>query len=230
MSAQFAHRPANSRPGDSYSAPSATGPSTTGPGAPALHIAGSPTDTGPTTMHLQQIDAARRAMKPVRRAVTWAAFDGWTLLIFGAITILFSMGFNIALFLGIVLIVVGWRDVQAGKSLLRLEPASIDRLIQGQIILGLSLAVYGGWNLYRAMNDPNPLGLDAATMAQVNVSDFGNLARAISVAIYGGVLGFAVMGPGAMIVFYRSRRAKLAAYLAIAPPWIIELQRKGVPV
>jgi hypothetical protein len=223
MSAQFAPRPGSAREGDSYPTPSAST-------APVTRIAGSPIDTGPTTEHLRQIDGARIAMKPLRRAAAWAAFDGWTLIFFGAITILFSLGFNIALLLGIALVYVGWHDVQAGKSLLRLESASIDRLIQGQIILGVSLAIYGAWNLYRAMNDANPLGVDASVLAQANLSGFGDMARALTAAIYVGVLAFAIAGPSVMIMFYRSRRAKLAQYLASVPPWIIELQRKGVPV
>jgi hypothetical protein len=223
MSAQFAPRPDSAREGESY-------PTSSASTAPKTRIAGSPIDTGPTTEHLQQIDTARIAMKPLRRAAAWAAFDGWTLIFFGVITILFSLGFNIALLLGIALVYVGWHDVQAGKSLLRLESTSIDRLIQGQIILGVSLAIYGAWYLYRAMNDANPSGLDSSVLAQANLSGVADMARAVTAAIYVGVLAFAIAGPGVMILFYRSRRAKLAQYLANVPPWIIELQRKGVPV
>lgn len=223
MSAQFVPRPGEERPAMRIA----------GADVPTAKAVGSPAVAGPTTEHLKQMDAARRALVPVRRGATWAALDGWTLLIFGGITVLCSFGINLALALGIAMCWIGWRDIQGGKALMRLDETAVGRLIQSQIILGLCLAAYAGLMLYRTMTSQELLG-SGESAALMQAGPMGgqiiSMTRSIFVAVYVGLLGFAVLGPGASILFYYRRGERMREYVAKTPAWIVELQRKGVPV
>jgi hypothetical protein len=194
--------------------------------------AGSPAVVGPLPEHLAQIRAARLALTPIRRAATWAAFDGWTVLVFGVLSILCSFGFNMGMGLGIVMTVFGWRDVSAAKALRRLDRTALPHLVLSQIVLGVALTIYFGWCLYGAISGPSLLTTDPEITREMNgaMPGLDNMVRSMTAAGYAALLAFSIIVPAFQAYYYRGRQSKLDAYLASAPRWIVDLQRSGVGV
>ena len=54
-----------------------------------------------------------------------------------------------------------------------------------------------------------------------------DLTRMLSVAVYGGVIAFALFAQGGMALYYFTRGKHVRAYLAETPAWVVTVQRAG---
>jgi hypothetical protein len=182
-----------------------------------------------TEEHLRQLAAARVLSRKINRAVSVARFDGWTVGIFGALTLLLGITDLSSILLGSAFCVISFFELKAADKLRRLDPSSIKTLVTNQAVLGLSLIIYSLWSLFSSSSSGD-LAAAKAQDAQVTqlLQSYGGLVQSISAIVYGALILVAVGGCGGMILYYLSRKRRLDEYLQSTPQWIIAMQAAGV--
>jgi len=150
-----------------------------------------------------------------------AAINGWSLIAFGGLSLLISLGSLPGLLVGGAILALGWNELQGRDLLLKLDPAGPTRLVRNQIGLIVVGVLYTGGKAWMATQRPDPTLAELEALLELPPGDLSStLAVAYLVAGVGAVLAF-----GLTARYYRSRGARLAAYLESTPDWILELQR-----
>ncbi len=179
--------------------------------------------------HLRQMQDARQRAKTIRRCITVANFDGWSVGVFGALTLLFGVFTVTGWLLGGGMLAVAYVELSTVPSLKRLEPSAARRLGWNQLALAALLLSYAGWSLYGAWYGPNPFAstIAAAPEAAQMLAPYASLARLISVAVYIALAAIAIFAQGGTALYYFTREKHIRAYRERTPGWIVEMQRSG---
>jgi hypothetical protein len=175
---------------------------------------------------LLELARARQNMKRIRRAVFMSKLDGWTLAVFGSLTILFGLMSLAGWLVGGALVIVAIVELRAGDRLAKLDPTAPKTLAFNQLFLGGVLAAYAIWNLVSPPQLSKEFLQQAGDLKSAGI-DVQEMTRSISQMIYATLLGVAVLGMGLMALFYWRRKAQVETYLAQTPPWILTMQRAG---
>jgi hypothetical protein len=182
--------------------------------------------------NLLELQAAREYLRTIRRAVSLASFDGWTIGAFGILTLLLGLTEPSSLLLGTAMIVVAAVELRSAARLRRLDPQAARVLGFNQVALGALLIVYALWRiaaLHRQGGAAETLGASAADpqLAQM-LKPVENLTRLVGLAMYSALIAIGVFAQGGMAWFYFTRRKHMRAYLAHTPAWIVGLQKAGM--
>jgi len=193
----------------------------------------SPTPAPPAQLsaeQLQQIQVAKSAIKKIRRAVTVAGTDGWSLAIFAVLSLLFAYDSFTGILLALGLGTTAFFELRGAAQLRRLELPAIRTLAINQIALGGLICLYGLGCIYSEMTGPGVYqSLVAADPdATSSLGQFEGTAHQIALLFYVMVIVFGIAGPGAMALYYRSREKYLQAYLSQTPQWILAMQQAGL--
>jgi hypothetical protein len=197
---------------------------------------GAPNAVPPSAEHLQQITAAKQLHKPIRRAILAAKFNGWTIAIFGGLTLFGGVltGFSTAaLLLGFGMCAIAYYEFQGGNAIQKLDPDAPRRLAINQIIFGGLLFVYAGYSMWHGMTTPSELSQELSGDPEIGNmfgGSLGDLEHAVNALVYGILMVVAVAGCGATALYYNSRRKHIIKYVEQTPPWIIDLQRAGMTI
>jgi hypothetical protein len=197
-----------------------------------------PTSTAPalpvlTPEHLRQINDARLRGAKIRRALSVAKFDAWSVGIFGGLTFLCALAsFSlVGLLLGGGMLAVFWIELRAADRLRKLDASTIKTLAVNQLLLGGLLLAYGLYSLWGVYHEHSPIVDELTSMPNVpGVGDAVQLAHLIGAVVYGTLIAVAIFGQGGTALYYHTRRKHLDAYLRETPPWIVDAQRAGMPL
>jgi hypothetical protein len=199
---------------------------------PFAHLA-SPTVTAPSPQHLEQIAAARKRGKTIKRCASTASFSAWTMAIFGACTVLGSIGSWVGMALGVGMCVLSHFEFKGARDIRRLDINAPKRLARNQMILCAALLIYSVVSLWTALHAQSELdkaiGNDPAVRQMIG-SSIGELERTGSIVLYTLVGVAAILGCGGAALYYNSRRKHIEAYVRETPPWITQLERAGMSV
>lgn len=180
--------------------------------------------------NLRQLAAARTASRKLRRAVSVANFDGWTIATFGALTIGFGFGDMSNIVLGLVLGAIAFVELRSAAQLKRLKVEATRTLALNQLAFAMLLIIYAVWRLYvtsRPGAFTSELGLNDPQVASM-LGSVDDLTRLIMRVVYGGLIAVAVFAQGGLAWYYHTRTRYLRTYLAETPGWILTLQEQGV--
>src|SRR5436309_747815 len=78
-----------------------------------------------TPEHLRVLQVAQAEARPIRRAVSVARFDGWTIALFGGLTALLGLPAVSNVLIGLALVAIGAIELRAANRLRRLDPRSL---------------------------------------------------------------------------------------------------------
>lgn len=182
-----------------------------------------------TPENLQELEAARKSARKVRRAVSVANFDGWTIAIFGAITLAMGLTDFTNIGLGLGLGAVAYLELRNAGRVKRLDADAARILGFNQLALAAILIIYACWELYvssRSGGAAAALGVTDPDVAQM-LGPVQDLTTMISHAVYGSLILIAVFAQGSMALYYFTRVRLIRNYLATTPEWIITLQKAG---
>jgi hypothetical protein len=198
---------------------------------PPLHLA-SPAVNGPSPQHLEQIAAARKRGKAIARCASIANMSGWTIAVFGALTVITSIGSITGMLLGAGMCVLSHFEFRGAKEMRRLDPTAPKRLAMNQLILGGALLLYASISLYTSLTTPSEIDKQLGKEAQLTsmVGSIDSFERMGYIALYGGMIAAAIIGCGGTALYYARRKSQIETYLQETPPWIIELQKAGMTV
>jgi hypothetical protein len=178
--------------------------------------------------HQQELLTANVRAKKIRKAAVMAAFNGWTLAVFATVSLPFSLWSWSARLLEIGLIVVAYNEFRGRNGLRRFDPAATALLGWNQLGLWAVLVGYSVWSIAEALIMPNPyeqaLGADPE-LAGSMLGSIGDLYRAITLAVYGGMIFGTTLMQGWNAWYYFSRREHVEAYLNATPAWVLDVQR-----
>lgn len=193
-----------------------------------------PWTTPPTPQHLADLATARRLGTKVRRAAGVAIFSGWSTAIFAFLTFLVGAGSLsfIGSLLGMGMAFVAIFEFKGAAGIRRLDPEAPRRLAVNQIIFGVLLFAYGAISLWMALSNPAELSAEIRQYPELReiAAEATEWAKLAFIAIYGGVMLFAIVGPGLTAWYYATRRSHIERYLAHTPTWILDLQRAGMGI
>lgn len=172
-------------------------------------------------------EAEQRARK-IRRAISVAKFDGWTVGAFGALTLLFGIFSPAGWIMGLGMCAVAYVELGGVARFARFEPGTGRRLALNQLALGALLFGYAMFGLWRSLYGPDPLAgtLEAAPEVATMVSGFSEVARMIGAAVYLTLALVAVGAQGGTAWFYFSRDKYLHTYRRDTPAWIVQLNER----
>jgi hypothetical protein len=177
---------------------------------------------------IQEMEQARARYKQIRRAITSATFFGWSVAIFGGLSLLCTFAdFGFAgIFVSIGLCVIGYVELTHVAKLKKLQPESARVLGKNQFALAAVLTIYALWQLAF----PTPLSAEAkAQLDQVkSVMDIEQMERLVRVAVYVVLIAVAIGVEGSMAFFYFRREAMVKDFLANTPPWIVAMLQNGM--
>ena len=180
----------------------------------------------------KQIADARLRSKKIRKGVSVAMFDGWTVALFGGLTLLGGMiSFSlVAIALGAGMIAVAYVELRGAKRMRLLDPQSPRMLAWNQVVLGTLLLAYASYSLWTIYTGRTEMQAEIAKYPELTdvVGDMDRLAKLIGLLIYGTLMSVAIFGQGGTALFYLSRKKHIEAYVRETPPWIIEAQRSGL--
>lgn len=179
-----------------------------------------------TPAHLEQLAAARRLSAKLRTAAVVAGIDGWSMVVFAVLTLLCGFTSLGGLVMGLGIGVVAALELRAAAALKRLDQQAPRRLAMNQIALAVLLFGYGAISLWQTLHSAHPLSGVGELVG--DLGPYEAVIRSIMAATYAAVMAAAVIGPGLMALYYRSRARILQTYLAQTPQWILDLQRSGM--
>lgn len=167
--------------------------------------------------------------KKVRRCVAVANFDGWSVGVFGALTLLFGMFSIVGWVLGGGMLAVAWVELSTVGRIKRFESRAARRLGWNQLALASLLLGYAGWSLYGAMFGPDPLAstIAAAPETAEMLAPYSSMARTISAAVYVCLALVAIFAQGGTALYYFTREKHIRAYREQTPGWIVQMQQSG---
>jgi hypothetical protein len=198
---------------------------------PIAHLA-SPAVTAPSPQHIEQIAAARKRGKAIKRCASTASFSAWTMAIFGACTLLGSIGSWFGMALGAGMCVLSHFEFKGAREMRRLDINAPNRLARNQVILMAALLIYSVAALWSALSGPSELDRALGNEAELK-GMFGSVTeieRSVSIILYTVVGAAAILGCGGAALYYKSRRKYIEAYLRETPPWITQLEQAGMSV
>ncbi len=185
-----------------------------------------------TPEQLAQMADARKAMKPIRRAVTMAQLDGWTLAVFAGLTVICGISSVSALLVGAGLGVIAYVELNSIKRLRQLDASVANTLGFNQLALAGVLIIYASYNLLYpspALKDAlaNSGELQNAGLDPNLFKEFDSLGSLINQLVYGSLLVIAVGVQGSTALFYFRRKKMIETYLTKTPEWLLEMQKSG---
>ncbi len=173
---------------------------------------------------LHAITTAREQGRRISRAATVASVSGWTMAVFGAISLLGGLFSVPSLLLGLGLCVVAFVELRGAKRLRALDLAAPRSLALNQLGLLAVVIAYAAWGMVTAMVGPGPYDEQLAAGGPIadSLAPLDNMTRVITVAFYAAVIGGSVVAQGCAAAYYYSRRRYMIAYLKKTPEWVVE--------
>lgn len=185
-----------------------------------------PDGASPLTPEQQhELTEARTRAASFMGAAKVAAFNGWTIGFFAAVSILSGLFSFTGLVVGVGLAVVTRNEVMGRRRLLALDPGGLELLWRNQVGFMALIVVYCLWSMARTVVAPDPQMAELTTLLGEGT---GDLVRSLTLTTYAAVIVATVVFQGLNARYYFRRVVLLREYLSETPAWVVELQRASV--
>ncbi len=180
----------------------------------------STTGGGPLSPEQQrQLAQANQRARKVLSAARVATFNGWTIGSIAGFSLLFGLFSRTALVMGIAMGIVAWNEFR-GRALLRaFDPAGPRLLGKNQLGFLAVIVGYCLWSIYTTATGQNAELAEIETM----IGPVSDLARDLTVMVYGVVLLLSVVFQGLNARYYFARERLVREYLQRTPDWVVTL-------
>lgn len=185
-----------------------------------------------TPEHLRQLAEAHRASARIRRAVSIATIDGWSIAAFAVLNCVCGISSISSLLVGAALGAIAFVELRSAGQLRRLEPRALRTLGRNQLALASLLIVYACWGIYAELSGPGAYAAAVASDPELApmLAPIEGMMRQMAIVTYVGLIGVALLAQGGLALFYFSRLKHLQDYLQHTPGWIIDMQRAGLSI
>jgi hypothetical protein len=172
----------------------------------------------------RELEEAGGRARRILSADKVASFNGWTIGIFAAMTLLFGLGSVIVMGLAVGLGVVARNEFRGRAMLRRFEPSGGRFLGRNQLGLMALIVAYSLWSIWRAKAGPPDPEME---QLQDLVGVGSDLIQQLTVVLYLGVIAATAIFQGLNARYYFRRVAMTKAYLVETPAWVVDLQRSA---
>ena len=153
-----------------------------------------------------------------------AAFNGWTIGFFAAVTLLFGILNLTALVLGVGMAVVARNEFKGRAGILQFEATGPELLWRNQIcFMGLIIA-YCLWSMYATVSEPDP---QMAELTELLGGDMYELVLSLTLTVYAVAIALTTVFQGLNARYYFRRVAMIEEYLSDTPDWVRELRERA---
>lgn len=153
-----------------------------------------------------------------------ASFNGWTLGVIGAISLLFGL-FSLTSFIaGACLLAVAWNEFRGRDMLRSFNPQGPDLLWKNQAGLMSLVIAYCAWSIYKAKAHPSAEVAQLEELAGLPADFITDM----TVTVYASAILLTLLFQGLNARYYFARVQMLADYLRETPDWIVDLQKINV--
>lgn len=181
---------------------------------------------GLTAEQFRALSAARLGAGRVRRAAGIAAFSGWSMVIFAAMTMLGALlGSMSSLAIGVCLGLIAWRELCGARMLWRMDLRGPRLLGFNQVVLGALIVLYSAWSFLDAMTTPPLEALGGSTGDARMDKLVAELSTMVALWLYSTLAVVGVVVPGLTAWYYFSRARYLQELRAHTPEWVVETLR-----
>src|SRR6478735_1093385 len=163
--------------------------------------------------------------KMYRRVLFVSGFDGWSVVIVAGLGTLLSLLFTSlnGIFVGLLLIGAGAMELHGRRLLRRRNAEGMRWLVRAQVFLLGVILVYcvsrlGSFDAETAMGNLTPEMQAALNEAGVTTADLMPLVHVAFFATYAIVAVVSLFFQGGLAMYYRSRTARVTAFLTGSPP------------
>jgi len=170
----------------------------------------------------QELEDAKARAGSFMGAARVASFNGWTFGFFAVVSILSGLTSIPVLLVGVGLAVVARNEFVGRTRILAYDPSAFELLWKNQVALMAIIVAYCLWAMTRSrlVSDPSMQELN-----ELMGDDFDELVRSLVTVAYIAVIGLTVIFQGLNARYYHVRIARLKAYLAETPQWVVDVQR-----
>ncbi len=152
-----------------------------------------------------------------------AAFNGWSIGFFAAVSLLFGLFSPIGLILGGGMAYVARNEFKGRTAILASDPAGPELLWRNQVGFMALIIVYCFWSMYGASKaDP-----ETAELMELLGPEMEGLVRSLTLTVYAIVIGLTALFQGLNARYYYRRVAMIELYLRETPEWVLELQDRA---
>ena len=169
------------------------------------------------------LDAAERA-KAFTGAIKVAAFNGWSIGFFAAVTLLFGIFSLTALVLGVGMAVVARNEFKSRARILTPDPTGPELLWRNQVGFMALIILYCLWSMYVTPARPDP---QMAELTELLGGDLDELVRSLTITVYVAVIALTAVFQGLNARYYFRRITTIEQYLSETPDWVLELQKSA---
>ena len=169
--------------------------------------------------------------KPIRKAAGYARFSGWSTLLAGVVSVLFSLGSFPGMMLGGALAFIGMRELGLSRRIEGFDVRVPLAMALNQVALGLVLIGYAGFKIVTMdssdgviagtlASDPTVAAMPelAGTMDQLNQIEY-----LLNLGVAGILIVVAVVVQGGTALYYLSRRGAVRRIRKHAPEWVLRV-------
>ncbi len=172
-------------------------------------------------MQLELRDAKDRAGSFLGAAKV-AAFNGWSIGFFAALSIMFGVFSRTSFLVGVGLAIVA-RNEFVGRSRLRsIDPSGLELLWRNQVGFMALIIVYCLWSMFRTVALPGA-GMEA--LMELFGEGAADLVAFVTTVVYSTVIVATAIFQGLNARYYFVRAARLRDYVRDTPQWVLDMQR-----
>jgi Ca2+/Na+ antiporter len=158
--------------------------------------------------------------KALTRVLKISRFDGWSVIIVAALSILLTLALGDLLgsAIGLLAVVSGWMEVRGGRKLKARDPAGMRWLVRSQLLLLSVILAYctsrlGSFDAETVMGNLTP-DLEAILQESgIERTDVLPLVHTFFLALYLSVALVSVLYQGGMALYYRRKTPLVTAAL-----------------
>lgn len=182
-----------------------------------------------TEENIRQLSEARKSSAKIRRGVSVAKFDGYTVGFFGGLTFLGSLVMGLewsGIAIGTALVTVAYVELGNAKRLSRLEPIAVRNLAINQLCLAGALVIYALWSLFAITHAPPGTAGEDPEVANL-MAEYGPMVHQLEMLVYYCLIAVAIFFQGGLALYYSRLQKHIDAYVNETPEWIRQMNQAG---
>jgi hypothetical protein len=164
-----------------------------------------------------EVREAAARLKAVLRPARIARVNGWTVGVFGALSVLFGLvSGGGGIFVGVALIAIAWNEMRGARMLKALDSQGARVLGWNQLLLGGLIALYCAFTIWHAGMSPDPSMKELEDLGGIPAG----LVSQLTTLLYGAVAVIVGIVQVLLARYHFRAEAKVHAFVNATPEWV----------
>lgn len=178
-----------------------------------------PTPEPLSTADRAALEAAAKEAHTLLRPARVATVNGWTIAVFGGLSLLWALTLGGGLLVAVALLGVAWNEFRGRDRLRALDPEGARILGWNQCLLAAVVATYCGFAIASARAAPDPSLAELREAVGIST----DVVAQLTTLVYGAVIVVVVVAQGLLARWHFARGPRIEAFLRDTPDWIVDV-------